>query len=112
MKYKTTRKDIKARYNKVLAIGYCNIQSLLKFCAPFAYCTRAEGWAADVYHINSNTAIATGYAPFGNVKPKYDLQRAYDTAAYQIISNYNIPQEEQEELVTMLLDEFAEEATA
>ena len=30
MKYKTTRKDIKARYNKVLSIGYCNIQSLLK----------------------------------------------------------------------------------
>lgn len=112
MKYKTTRKDIKSRYNKVLAIGYCNIQNLLRFREPFAYCTRAEGWAADVYHINSNTAIATGYAPFGNVKPKYDLQRAYDEAAYKIISNYNIPQEEQAELVEMLLNEFAEEATA
>lgn len=78
MKYKTTRKAIMNNYNKVIRIGYCNLHNLLYYQTPSAYTTRQEGWGADIYHVNIDIAIATGYAPFGNVKPKYDTLRKYE----------------------------------
>lgn len=82
MKYKTTQREIKNTYTNVISVSYCGLQSLLKYETPTAYTTRAEGWAADIYSIGT-TAIATGYAPFGNIKASYDLCQKYEKKAHR-----------------------------
>ena len=65
MKYKVTKKEIKAYHNQILQVGYCDLQDLLRFSEPVAYSTRAEGWACDYYEIDE-LIISTGYAPIAN----------------------------------------------
>ena len=104
MKYRTTQKAVKSGFNKVICVGYCNLQHLLGCETETAYTARREGWAANIYDFGS-VAIVTGYAPFGNVCPDYDTQ------AREICSTvYNW--EERKNALRALIDEFIEEVTA
>ena len=85
MKRKTTKKELRSWFKTIISVGYCNLQSLLIDIDPAYYLTRAEGWAADAYIVDCNTVIVTGYAPFGNVSPEYDLQRKYELLARRVI---------------------------
>ena len=85
MKHKTTRKELRERFPIIICAGYCNLQTLLVDVDPVYYITRTEGWAADVYRIGRDAVIVTGYAPFGNINPAYDLQRKYEAAARRVI---------------------------
>lgn len=87
MKQKTTKKWIYENFANVIEVGYCNIQTLLAGLNPSYYTTRAEGWAADIYIVNNSTAIVTGYAPFGNIHPGYELQKKYEMLARRIIGD-------------------------
>lgn len=49
MKFKTTQKEIRANYNKIICVPYCGLQTLLSYESPVAYTVRREGWAADIY---------------------------------------------------------------
>ena len=106
MKIKTTKKAMKD-FNKIIGIGYCNAQYLLKYEEPFAYSTRAEGWACDYYKING-VLISTGYAPLDNrnAKTDYKITRKFDDEARNIVYNYDLSYDEQKEQVTKLLHEF------
>lgn len=86
--------------------GY-NTQHLLRFKDPFAYLTRKEGWACDVYDVGG-IAISTGYAPFGNVRPKYALVRTYDDKAREIQCDPSLNTEEVRDKTTALLRELLE----
>ena len=85
MKNKITRKELRERFSIIISVGYCNLQSLLVDVDPVYYLTRSEGWAADVYRIDRDAVIVTGYAPIGNCRPAYDLQRKYEAAARRVI---------------------------
>ena len=85
VKFKTKQKDIMAGYCYVIKTGYCTLQNLLQYKRPVAYTTRREGWGADIYEIDSTTVIATGYAPFGNITPDYNLVRKYDEKAQNYV---------------------------
>ena len=111
MKYKTTQKAVINGYWKTIKVGYCSLQYLLYFENPIAYTCGTYGHNSDVFHFG-NKAIVTGYRPFGNVTPEYEVVRAYDQAAEKIVYNYSIPYEERKELVNMLLADFIKEATA
>ena len=76
MSIKTTQKSVKEKYRYVIAVGFCDMQDILRGYTPIAHTERREGWAADVYDFGS-CAIVTGYAPFGNVKPTYSECRAF-----------------------------------
>lgn len=108
-KYKTTKKAMKESYNQIIKVGYCTLQCLLKFQEPFAYSTRAEGWACDYYDING-ILISTGYAPIDGKRTKstYDICRKYDEAARKILCEYSL-YEEQREKVNSLLMEYIKE---
>lgn len=105
-KARVTKKSIKERYGNIVEVPYCNLQHVLCYKMPFGYTTRVEGWAADIYYIDSDTVIATGYAPFGNIKPGYELCRQYEAKAEQIMALYpfNISYED----MSMKLEELAE----
>lgn len=55
-------------YCNVIKVGYCDMQAALKWREPNYYTAGAYGWNSDVYVIDDDTVIVTGYRPFGNVK--------------------------------------------
>lgn len=108
-KYRTTKKAMKESYDKIICVGYCNLQNLLKFQEPFAYSTRSEGWSCDYYDIDG-VLISTGYAPIDGKRTKstYDICRKYDKAAQKILCEYS-SYDEQKEKVNNLLMEYIKE---
>lgn len=103
MKMKTTKKNMKESYDKILKIGYCDAQYLLQFEEPTAYSTRAEGWACDYYDIDG-TLISTGYAPIGE-SVDYKTVKEYEEKAREIIRNDEV-YEDKKIKVNELLKEF------
>ena len=110
MKFKTTKREIMGGYSLVICVSYDRLQHLLKWVDPIAYTTRREGWAADVYQVGS-VAIVTGYAPFGNIRPSYDVSKRYDEEALVINCDYSLDYSVQKEKVTALLKSYIEEVT-
>lgn len=85
MKYATTKKAIMDYYPNVIKVGYCSLQTLLNFRSPDAYtASRTYGWRADIYEITFDTVIVTGYAPFGNIVPDYEIVKKYEEKAEEL----------------------------
>ena len=55
-------------YRNVIKVGYCDMQDALKWREPNFYTAGVCGWNSDVYVIDYDTVIVTGYRPFGNVE--------------------------------------------
>lgn len=88
MKIKTTKKQITNNYINIICVGYCDLSYLLKGQNASYYTCGVYGWNADIYHINNNTCIVTGYRPFGNIYPSYDcITQKYNEKARQIYYN-------------------------
>ncbi|MFR5853715.1 MAG: hypothetical protein ACLUE8_04965 [Lachnospiraceae bacterium] len=84
MKYETTKKAILSNYSNIIKVGYCSLQTLLKFHSPSAYtASKTYGWRADIYEITPSTVIVTGYAPFGNIVPDYETIKKYEEKAQE-----------------------------
>ncbi len=111
MKVKTTQSAIKANFAAVICVPYCELQTLLAYETPFAYTVRREGWAADIYDMGGGVAIATGYAPFGNIRPDYDLLKKYENDAKKIGEYYDFDYEKRKALLREAVREFVEAAT-
>jgi hypothetical protein len=109
MKFKTTQKAIKQGYNNVICVSYCALQRLLSCESEIAYTTRIEGWGADIYQFG-NTAIVTGYAPFGNIRPGYEVNQRYEQKAMKITEGiYNY--QEKKTILQELIKEYIQEVT-
>lgn len=106
MKFKTTQKAIRANYNKIICVPYCGLQILLNYESPVAYTVRREGWAADIYDMGGGVAIVTGYAPFGNIRPSYELRERYEKQAEKIRYDYSLSYEQQRERLKSLARDF------
>ena len=106
---KTTQKAIQEGYHTIICVSYCNLQTILSYENPIAYTSRREGWAADIYDMGGGVAIVTGYAPFGNVRPGYDICRKYEKQAEKIRHNYDISYDRQLDMLKNLAKEFVKE---
>lgn len=84
MKFKTTKRDVMNGFARVISVGYCDMQDLLRYKNPVAYTCGVYGWNADIYDMGAGTAIVTGYRPFGNVKMDYSIVREYEKTAGDI----------------------------
>lgn len=89
MKFKTTQKAIRTNYDYVICVGYCDLQHMLSTINPIAYTVRREGWGCDIYELAPNVALTTGYAPFGNIKPAYDIIHRYEVEAKHMMYKPN-----------------------
>ena len=107
MKFKTTKKEMKQGYVKILSIGYCELQNLLYYTSPIAYSSGSYGWYCDYYDID-NVCISTGYSPIGKTVT-YDILKKYDNKASEIIGDYNISYDERKKKVNGLLLKFIKE---
>ena len=110
MKFHTTRKEINGGYENVIQAGYCDLQFLLNCKKPVAYTTSSAGWAANVYDFG-NTAIVTGYQPFGNIKPDYETLKHFDNQAKEIIESRAYDPKYMKDLLDKLISEFIAEVT-
>lgn len=110
MKFKASKKEMRSNYNRIVKVGYCNAQFLLRYIDPIAYSARAEGWACDYYNVNG-VLISTGYAPLEskNTNSNYEIIRRYDRMAEVIACNYALSYEDQKAQVGTLLQDFVNE---
>lgn len=61
MKFKTTRKQISNYYGRVYQVGYCELYPLYQSYEAKAYTHGVYGWNYDVYEVNGNACITSGY---------------------------------------------------
>ena len=97
MKLKATKRSIREGYNKIVNVGYCDLQALLNYKEPFAYSAGLYGWACDYYDIDG-VCISSGYQPIGDKKFNYDLMRELENKAS------GKSKEERESLLKQLMD--------
>lgn len=84
MKTKTTKKAIMNAYENVIKVGYCDLQDALKWREPNFYTEGVYGWNSDVYVIDYDTVIVTGYRPFGNIELPREVIDALNKCAVNI----------------------------
>lgn len=107
MKIKITEKQLKNSYKNIISVNYCGLQYLLNRINANYYTAGIYGWKSDVYVIDNNTVITTGYSPIGNIKPEYKIIDKYNAAAEKIIKKYNYDQ--QQKKLASLLNDFIKE---
>lgn len=114
MKEKITKKSINAEYENIISVPYCNLQMLLRMEDPRYYNAGTYGWNFDVYPIDAETCIVTGYRPFGNIKPKYELTKEYERKAEKIweefrwVTDYDYVRNELRKLIAEFVKEVCE----
>ena len=97
MKLKASKREIKENSYRILSVGYCELQYMLKWCEPFSYCCGVYGWSCDNYDINNGQhqlIISTGYSPIDSqninkniLKNKYNIIKKYEEKARKINHN-------------------------
>lgn len=89
MKTEITKKAIMNAYRNVIKVGYCDMQAALKWREPNFYTAGVYGWNSDVYVIDYDTVIVTGYRPFGNIKLPCDVVDTLNKCAESITRHLN-----------------------
>lgn len=105
MKIKTTRKNIVATSPHLVSVGYCDLQTLLRYHSPIAYTCGVYGWNFDVYEIHGLT-ICTGYR--GMPGRRANNAEKYEQAAREAVKRLDWKEAEQE--IERLLTEFCAQA--
>ena len=111
MKIQASKRSIKNGFNKIIGIGYCDAQYLLRYTEPFAYSAGLYGWQADHYNVNG-VLISTGYDSINskNTKQAYPLIHEYEKKAAEIVRG-NFDYDEKVKQVNFLLNDFIKEVT-
>lgn len=81
MKTKVSRNTIKNSFKNCIEVGYCDLQHLLTYRNANFYTCGVYGWNADIYVINADTCLVTGYRTFGNIRPSHETIRKWDEYA-------------------------------
>lgn len=110
MKTKTTKKEIMQNFSNVIFINYCRLQTLLSYNTPRYYTSGVNGWSSDIYEFG-NTAIVTGYRPFGNMIPDASIINKYEQQARDI-SQKSLPEKELNDLIKKFIHEVVETVVA
>tara|TARA_Y100000592_G_scaffold61794_1_gene96536 strand:- start:1034 stop:1384 length:351 start_codon:yes stop_codon:yes gene_type:complete len=115
MRLETTKKQIKENTHPdhLLAVGYCDLQYLLRFEKPFAYSKGVCGWSCDYYEIefdNQTYIISTGYSPIGKMID-YDLTKNFEEKARLYARSEYATYGKRKKGHDRLLNKFMEEVT-
>lgn len=108
MRTQVTRKKLSENYN-CIAVGYCDLQSLLSYSHSDYYTAGVYGWNFDAYTFEidgMNLCITTGYrSMINNCKNSctYGICKKYETLAHAICSDNK---DKKNERMQKLIDEF------
>ena len=87
IRLKVSKREIKNNFKNVLYCGYCELADLLSYKNASYYNANCYGWRNDIYLIDNNTVIVTGYESFGNIEIPKDIAKKYNNIAYRIKKN-------------------------
>ena len=109
-KMRISQRDVKEGYRNIISIGYCELQTLLRFEGARYYTAGVYGWNADIYEIDYQTVIVTGYRPMkGNIEVDRKTLKKYEEKAREYKYNYDKTYEQNRQEMHKLLDEFIKE---
>lgn len=112
-KIKATAKAIKNSYYNIITVGYCDLQYLLSYFQPAYYTAGVYGWNCDVYIIDTNTVIATGYRPMAGNMHDYEITRKYNRLAEaEIYRNRDIDYSTKKNRASKMLSNYVNEMFA
>lgn len=97
MKAQISKKEVRNTNSRIISIGYCDMQFLLRHHDCNMYSAGIYGWSCDYYIINSDntgmftpyTVISTGYQPLSNsrTKPDTELLRLFEKCASLVLDS-------------------------
>lgn len=74
------------RGDKVLSVGYCDLQHLLSGHSPDYYTCGVYGWNFDAYYVHG-VLITTGYRGTFGKSVSYELTSEYDKKAEELMKS-------------------------
>lgn len=118
MKIRTSMKNACMYANKIIRIGYCDLQFLLRQFEPDFYNCGIYGWNCDIYRFYHNGklyVITTGYRNMRGESADWKTVQKYNKAAESIgayhnpeyISDYETRKAKYRELLENFLDEIS-----
>lgn len=108
MSMRLSKKHVRAEYPIVFYCGYCDLQYTLYSTPKIGHTERAEGWGCDIYELAPDTALTTGYDPFGNCRLPLALTERYEKKAKQILEENSCHSTAKEKLEVLLNELVAE----
>lgn len=106
-----TKNDIKRQYRIIIRVGYCDLYHLTKRLRKVGYNAGIYGWNYDVFELDYNTCIITGYRAFdkGTIRLSSDFIQYIENKTKKIIDNNYSNYDEQLEQIDLLKIEFLKE---
>ena len=111
-KIKVSCKELKERFDNVIVAGYCDLQDLLSQENAVFYNCGVYGWNFDVYIIDNETIIITGYRNLNGNLRNYDITRKYNELARIEKQKYyynNLTYEQMKENLNKLIKDYVKE---
>lgn len=106
-----TKNEIKKQYETIIQVGYCDLYKLTRNLKKIGYNAGIYGWNYDVFELDWNTCIITGYRTFdkGTIRLTSDFIQYMDKKANEITNNNNFNYEKYEKQMNLLKNEFLRE---
>ena len=105
MSLKLTKKEVMNNFRNVISVGYCDLCFLERRLDKIGYTCGVCGWNANVYRLNEDTCLVTGYRPFENCKTSANVKEI-NKKAESIVKDYTISFEKQQEEIEKLVEEI------
>ena len=61
------------KYDKIYRIGYCELQKILESLSAVGYNAGVYGWNYDVYYLEENVILITGYRTDCGIKISHEI---------------------------------------
>lgn len=101
MYYQLNKKDVEYRNKYVISIPYCAAQYLLYYRSPIGY---TDG--SDIYQIDSQTVITTGYGPFGFDDYSHVYLKNIEQESEKLVNSFIIKTDTKINMLNDLLKDF------
>ena len=100
MKMRISEKELKKSFKNIYSVGYCELK-MLEFMEADYYTAGVYGWNCDVYKIDNNTLLVTGYRTFGKQVPK-EVVNIYNKMFEELKEKYHYYKNFKEKLNILL----------
>ena len=104
-----TRNDVKKAFTKIYAADYCSLECLLKNQLRIGYNAGTFGWNYDVFSLNENVALRTGYRNMPGKEIPTNITSYYNKRAEEIFHNPILSYEEKNKNLSELIDQLVDE---
>lgn len=106
-----TRNDIRRQYTNIIQIGYCDLYELTRELKKIGYNAGVYGWNYDVFELDWDTCIITGYRTFskGTIRLTRDYIKKTEEKIKRIFENSKYNYQEINNQMNLLKNEFLNE---